>query len=60
MFSKEGCWWPFLRGFGCHDDLQKLRLVGQGLDSLLSWQLILAAGLLYALENSSARGSCDF
>lgn len=55
--SKEGCRWPFLRGFGCHDDLRKLRVAG----SRAGFTTVVAIdfgpdGLLYALELSAAPG----
>jgi hypothetical protein len=55
--SREGCQWPFLGGFGCHDDLQKLKLSG----SRAGFTTVVAVdfgpdGLLYALELSAAPG----
>jgi hypothetical protein len=55
--SGEGCRWPFLWGFGCHDDLKKLKLTG----SRAGFTTVVAVdfgpdGLLYALELSDAPG----
>jgi hypothetical protein len=55
--SGEGCRWPFLWGFGCHDGLEKLKLTG----SRAGFTTVVAVdfgpdGLLYALELSSAAG----
>lgn len=56
-FNIGACQWPFLFGFGCDDEIQKLRLSG----SRAGFTTIVAVdfgpdGLLYALELSAATG----
>jgi hypothetical protein len=56
-FNTGACPWPFLFGFGCGDEIQKLRLSG----SRAGFTTIVAVdfgpdGLLYALELSAAPG----
>jgi glucose/arabinose dehydrogenase len=56
-FSTGACPWPFLFGFGCGDEIQKLRLSG----SRAGFTTVVAVdfgpdGLLYALELSAATG----
>jgi hypothetical protein len=56
-FNIGACPWPFVFGFGCDDDLQKLRLSG----SRPGFTTVVAVdfgkdGLLYALELSAATG----
>jgi hypothetical protein len=55
--SREGCLWPFVKGFGCNDDLRKLKVSG----SRAGFTTVVAVdfgpdGLLYALELSPAPG----
>ncbi len=56
-FNTEACPWPFLLGFGCGDDIQKLRLSGSraGFTTIVSIDFG-PDGLLYALEISDAAG----
>jgi hypothetical protein len=56
-FNTGGCPWPFLFGFGCDDEPQKLRLSG----SRAGFTTVVAVdfgpdGLLYALELNDAAG----
>ncbi|HEX3967702.1 MAG TPA: ScyD/ScyE family protein [Edaphobacter sp.] len=56
-FNTGGCPWPFLSGFGCGDEIQKLRLSG----SRAGFTTVVAVdfgpdGLLYALELNDAAG----
>jgi hypothetical protein len=56
-FNATACPWPFLFGFGCGDELQKLRLSG----SRAGFTTVVAVdfgpdGLLYVLELSAAAG----
>jgi hypothetical protein len=56
-FNIGACPWPFLFGFGCDDEVQKLRLSG----SRAGFTTVVAIdfgpdGLLYALELSAATG----
>ena len=56
-FNTGACPWPFLFGFGCGDEIQKLRLSG----SRAGFTTVVAVdfgpdGLLYALELSAATG----
>lgn len=56
-FRTGGCPWPFLIGFGCGDELEKLRLSG----SRAGFTTVVAVdfgpdGLLYVLELSAAVG----
>jgi hypothetical protein len=56
-FNVGSCPWPFVLGFGCGDELQKLRLSG----SRAGFTTVVAVdfgpdGLLYALELSAAAG----
>jgi hypothetical protein len=56
-FNAGSCPWPFLIGFGCGDELQKLRLSG----SRAGFTTVVAVdfgpdGLLYALELNDAAG----
>jgi hypothetical protein len=56
-FTAVSCPWPFLIGFGCGDELQKLRLSG----SRAGFTTVVAVdfgpdGLLYALELSASPG----
>ena len=55
--SKEGCRWPFLKGFGCRDYSQGLKVSG----SRAGFTTVVGVafgpdGLLYALELSAAPG----
>ena len=55
--SKEGCRWPFLKGFGCREYSQDLKVSG----SRAGFTTVVAVafgpdGLLYALELSAAPG----
>jgi hypothetical protein len=56
-FNIGACPWPFVFGFGCGDEIQKLRLSG----SRAGFTTVVAVdfgpdGLLYALELSAANG----
>jgi hypothetical protein len=56
-FNTGACPWPFLFGFGCGDEIQKLRLSG----SRAGFTTVVAVdfgpdGLLYALELNDASG----
>jgi hypothetical protein len=55
--SKEGCRWPFLKGFGCSEYSQGLKVSGSRAGfTTVATVAFGPDGLLYALELSAAKG----